>query len=475
MFIFVEHWPPFYFFVIWVYSHFFTSETALRMFSVIMSMGALAMFYAVALFFLCRREAVMAVIWMALSPFHVWYAQEARPYSTASFLSLTAVYFFLKMIKTNERKYWFLWICVMILAVGTSYYCIILFILLGFFFLTKDGFRISFKGFLFFGMTGVLCVFFSPFLSIISHGQFWLPSPGMRTVLLTPLVFTAGYLAQPVQILFGVILCWFLWLRGIFVFWREDKNKFSFIFYCSILSIFFIFLLSCFGIPLYLDRQMIIFSPFFLICMVRAVGSITNNFLKSGAILVGVMFVISMIFGYDQAKIYCHDNAKGNFYQGVHPKKRYRILMDFVLSNLRPTDKVITADFQSFAIASNALWMKFGSMERNSFVFNQRMMMPFERVNLRLFENLWYRTAVCEADNECMAFSFSKNFQKTETVDVFDQRVWFICSSWDFGSPLSENIQFVKELISRKYKMTMSSEQDGFFIFLYQKIGSIKS
>ena len=464
---------PLYFFLIWVYGHFFTSETALRMFSVAMGMGALAMFYPVALFFLRRSEAVVAVGMMALSPFYLWYAQEARPYSTGSFLSLTAVYFFLTAIKTNKRWHWISFSCAAILAVGTNYYCLILFFLLGCFLLTKNGCLTSFRWLPFWGMAGAFCVFLLPQLLIqmghISHGQFWLPPPDMRAVLLTPLVFTAGYLAQPLQILSGVIFCWYLWVRGMFVFWCEDRSIYILVFSCSFLSIFFIFLISRVGMPIYLDRQMIVFSPFLFICMVRAVGSIKNDLFKSGVVIFGVFFMISAVAAYDQGKIYCYNDARGDFYQGVHPKKGYKVIIARVLNDLRPGDMIITADLQSLTIVSKALFDKFVSLDMNIFIYNKRTMAPFEQAALKGFERFNYPQFPCGTRDMCGAFSFVKKSGKFENDCFGNQRVWFICSSWDFRSPLSGNVKFVKDFIAKKYKMTMVSEQDGLFVFLCYK------
>jgi len=69
-----------------------TSEFALRLFSVLANVATLPLLYVLA-----RRWTSPAVAWLAaflgaVSPFYVWYAQEARPYALVLFWSTLAVY-----------------------------------------------------------------------------------------------------------------------------------------------------------------------------------------------------------------------------------------------------------------------------------------------------------------------------------------------------------------------------------------------
>jgi len=85
--------PPLYF----VIQHFIvrafgTSEFALRFLSVMANVSTVPLLYALARRWLSPGAAVVAGLLGALSPFYIWYAQEARPYALVLFWSLLAVY-----------------------------------------------------------------------------------------------------------------------------------------------------------------------------------------------------------------------------------------------------------------------------------------------------------------------------------------------------------------------------------------------
>lgn len=69
-----------------------TSEFALRFFSVLANVATLPLLYALARRWANATVAGLAMLLGTLSPFYVWYAQEARPYALVLFWSTLAVY-----------------------------------------------------------------------------------------------------------------------------------------------------------------------------------------------------------------------------------------------------------------------------------------------------------------------------------------------------------------------------------------------
>ncbi len=85
--------PPLYF----VLLHGFvgllgTSEFALRFFSLVANVATIPLLYVLGRRWFSKRVGLMAAFFGALSPFYVWYAQEARPYALMLFESLLALY-----------------------------------------------------------------------------------------------------------------------------------------------------------------------------------------------------------------------------------------------------------------------------------------------------------------------------------------------------------------------------------------------
>ncbi len=67
-------------------------EFALRFFSVAVNVATIPLLYALARRWLAPSAGLIAALLGALSPFYVWYAQEARPYALVLFWSTLAVY-----------------------------------------------------------------------------------------------------------------------------------------------------------------------------------------------------------------------------------------------------------------------------------------------------------------------------------------------------------------------------------------------
>jgi len=96
----------FYFVFIHTYSILFGGGKSLRIFSVLFSMLSLGMLYKLSRLLFDRRTSLYALLIMALNPFHLWYAQEARAYAMACFFSLLMVYVYMQALKTGRRTYW---------------------------------------------------------------------------------------------------------------------------------------------------------------------------------------------------------------------------------------------------------------------------------------------------------------------------------------------------------------------------------
>lgn len=131
--------PPLYFLLL----HFSvlaagTTEFALRFLSAFANVLTLAVVYPLTLLLVKNRfVALLSALFAALSPFYVWYAQEARPYALVLLWSTMAVYAQLRWLKTNPQTWraiwsrWFVLFAVVIVLTLTTHY--LSFVLLPFF------------------------------------------------------------------------------------------------------------------------------------------------------------------------------------------------------------------------------------------------------------------------------------------------------------------------------------------------------
>lgn len=114
--------PPLYSFTLHFWLKVGHSETLLRFPSVVFGVLALPLICQLGRLCMGRRTGLTAALLLALNPFHVWYAQEARMYSMLMLFALSASYFFLRAVRDNSRWSWVGLVASCALAYYTHYF-----------------------------------------------------------------------------------------------------------------------------------------------------------------------------------------------------------------------------------------------------------------------------------------------------------------------------------------------------------------
>ncbi|MDX6693300.1 MAG: mannosyltransferase [Blastocatellia bacterium] len=98
--------PPLYYLLLHFWIKLFgDSEAGARLLSALFGLLAIMMIYLVAALLFDRATGLLSALLLALSLFHIEFAQEARMYSLLALLSLCSLYFFLKLFdETKERR-----------------------------------------------------------------------------------------------------------------------------------------------------------------------------------------------------------------------------------------------------------------------------------------------------------------------------------------------------------------------------------
>lgn len=68
------------------------SEVWIRLFSVLFSLGSISVVYAIGKRIADEKTGLLAALFLALNPYHLWYSQEARPYMMLVFFASLSVY-----------------------------------------------------------------------------------------------------------------------------------------------------------------------------------------------------------------------------------------------------------------------------------------------------------------------------------------------------------------------------------------------
>ncbi|RMF56589.1 MAG: phospholipid carrier-dependent glycosyltransferase, partial [Calditrichaeota bacterium] len=94
---------PLYYLTIYPFLKFGNAEFWLRFPSAFVGVLSLALFFFILKKWLGEKIALVGAFLFSLSPFHVWYSQEARPYALLVFLGLLAMWLFQKVESQPDR------------------------------------------------------------------------------------------------------------------------------------------------------------------------------------------------------------------------------------------------------------------------------------------------------------------------------------------------------------------------------------
>ena len=271
--------PPLYYLLLHFWISFFgETETAVRMLSVCFSVLTVLVVYQLALRLFTRRTAFFAALFTAISPFQVFFAQEARMYSQLTLLSAASVYFFVLWLKNDMRISGVLYVISTTLLLYTHIYAVFvvmaqLLYLVSLFFAARDYFQIRLRRWL----TGLLAMglLFLPWAVVVLRQAtkatqgYWIPTPDWLAPLQTLIEYCGSF--------WLALLLLPLFVYGVMRSCRagtDDKTN-SLPHPCALLLLWLIlpivapFLLSKLATPFYLAKYTIAASlPFYLFAAV---------------------------------------------------------------------------------------------------------------------------------------------------------------------------------------------------------------
>jgi 4-amino-4-deoxy-L-arabinose transferase-like glycosyltransferase len=120
--------PPLYFVVAWLWTHVFGAGAGgLRSLSAVIGTATVPLVYLAGRELVSRRAALFAAALVTLSPFMIWYSQEAREYGLLAALSAASLLFFARAWREPRTRRDLIWWAVSAgLALLTQYFAIFL-------------------------------------------------------------------------------------------------------------------------------------------------------------------------------------------------------------------------------------------------------------------------------------------------------------------------------------------------------------
>jgi hypothetical protein len=195
-------------------------EYALRFLSVVSSVLAIPLIYRLGRLLAGPRLGLLAAGLLAIAPYQIWHAQDARNYSMLTAASLLSMWAFIALWRRGGWGWWLVYVLGTEWALLTHYHALIIIGVQGLFFLIT--WRRHWPHYL--AWAGTLLVILAPLLSWLTLGstlwrsQHWLPQVGLwDSYLRSTIAYSvgelvprplAGYLSLAFVALYGLGLWW---------------------------------------------------------------------------------------------------------------------------------------------------------------------------------------------------------------------------------------------------------------------------
>ncbi len=114
--------PPLYYLLLRVWLVFGTSEAALRSLSVALGVLTVLALYDLGRQLFGRRVGLLAALFLAVAPLHVWYSQETRMYALATLWAVVSTALLARAWRAGGRLVWVGYVAAVALGMYTHYY-----------------------------------------------------------------------------------------------------------------------------------------------------------------------------------------------------------------------------------------------------------------------------------------------------------------------------------------------------------------
>jgi len=115
--------PPLYYWALKAWTMLFgTGEFGLRSMSIFFAAATIAVTFLLTRKMFGRKVALVSLLFLALSPMIVRYSDEARMYTMAAFIVMSATYLLLKAVESKQRRWWVFYGILVGLGMWTHYF-----------------------------------------------------------------------------------------------------------------------------------------------------------------------------------------------------------------------------------------------------------------------------------------------------------------------------------------------------------------
>jgi len=445
------------------------SEFALRSLSLLFGLLTILFSYKVGKAIFGAETGLVCAFIISLSPLHIWYSQEARYYSLSTLLVLMSFYYYFLALKKDRIHLWLMFAGLSIVSLYTNYFSLFVIFVGSILIIVMKEYRHLLKRWLI-TCCAVLTAFLPQVIILLSrlkeiHENFWIPKPSLESIVATFQNFNIGYnVTYPVYILSSIIF-FVLFALGISR-WRNNKNEIIILLSFLLIPIITVFFLSQW-IPVYIDRQLMLFSPFYYLVIARGFLNIRLVSAKT-AVSVVTLFLISLSLH----NYFSYQMSLPEFYhKGAHLKKPVKPAADYINHNFKFQDAIFLSNINIINIIYyffDKNWPFFIIVSKDeafggeSYIY--RPLLKFKGISSISREDSPIYAVVLKKNNSV----FSKIPAVSSVVNACKfRRIWLISSSWERDGRIYAQSLRTIEWFNAHYTVSGAQEIDGIYIILY--------
>lgn len=390
-----------------------------------------------------NKVGVFASLLIGLSPFHLWYAQEARDYSMVLVLGTASSYFLVKAIKDDKN---FIRIFFLLTAAGglyANYFYMVLFLtqIIILVFLRRS--KISFKELLFFLSPAIIFLpwaskFLDKFFNVWQG--FWVLKPHSGSLLITFENFILGYNANRLLYDSALLLSGILFFSAARGFLEKSYRKPLLIclsLFC--VPVFGIYLFSNLMFSIYLDRALILFSPYAYLLLSVGIVLLSQSL---RVFICGIFLFIMAVSTYRFLNDIMVEPVEHHL--GTYLKKPVRPIVRYLKEHVHFEDEIVafTNDSARYGVEY------YGKSIPNYYFFD-----------VKILDTTWQKPV---ADDE-------SNVPTDRIKRLKFNKLWVIFSDWARSGGLCENSKAVKVWLDANFKLDLATVSEGVWICRYSR------
>jgi hypothetical protein len=392
-----------------------------------------------------RKTALFSTWLIALSPFHLWYAQEARDYAMVVFVGTLASYVLFMALKQSSFKKWGAFVLLSLAGAYMNYFYLFLLAAQSLYVFYVSQFRIRKVFFPFLLVAAVYSLRpveslqgkFSAFLK----GALWIPRPDWQSMPITLQDYLLGY--NGTAFLYTLASCAAL-AAFIHLFFIARKKKdmqpnISFCVFLFMIPILSVFLFSKLFFSVYLTRGLLLFSPYFYLLIAYAVMEWRREVRAvMAAILIGISSCGAYLYFAD------HWYLPFEYHVGAYLKKPVRPVVDYLSAHVGEND----------IVALTSLSMLPGIV----FYSNER------------FQPYYLRSPqVLDIGQGRFMLSSNIYIPGDEIINYKFEKLWVVFTDWGRVDQSDPNSALLREWLNEHLQLMSIHRMDGLQISSYRK------